>query len=58
MVFDKLVIWSWSGELSLKEVCGVTLNRREWFGNVFVLVCYFNGKWLKNLHVFCVSLLY
>jgi hypothetical protein len=29
MAFDKFVIWSWSGELFLGEVCGVTLERRE-----------------------------
>jgi hypothetical protein len=29
MAFDKLVIWSWSGELSLREVCGVTLEKKE-----------------------------
>jgi hypothetical protein len=26
--------------------------------NVFLLVCYFNGKWLKHFYVFCVSLFY
>jgi hypothetical protein len=25
MAFDKLVIWTWNGELSFKEMCGVTL---------------------------------
>jgi hypothetical protein len=29
MAFYKFVIWNWSGELCLKDVCGVTLERRE-----------------------------
>ncbi len=27
-------------------------------GNIFILVCNLNGKWLKNPHVFCVNLFY
>jgi hypothetical protein len=41
MAFDKLIIWSGSGELFLKAMCGVTLERKEWFRNVFVFVCEF-----------------
>jgi hypothetical protein len=29
MIFDIFIVWSWSGELFLGEVCGVTLERRE-----------------------------
>jgi hypothetical protein len=29
MAFDKFVVWSWSGKLFLRKVCGVTLKRRE-----------------------------
>jgi len=29
MIFDKFIVWNWSGELFLGEVCGVTLKRRE-----------------------------
>jgi hypothetical protein len=29
MAFDKFVIWNWGGEFYLREVCGVTLERRE-----------------------------
>jgi hypothetical protein len=45
-------------ENSLGKVCGVTLKRKEYFGIVFILVGYLNGKWFKNLHVFYVSLFY
>jgi hypothetical protein len=55
MAFNKLVIWSWNKELFWRSVW---CNTREdgIVGNVFVLVCYFNGKILKNFHVFCVNL--
>jgi hypothetical protein len=46
----KFIVWSWNGKPSWK-MCGVTLERRELFGNVSVLVYYLNGKWLKNLDV-------
>jgi len=57
MAFDKLVVWSWNRKLFWKSVW---CNTREEgvVGNIFVLVCYLNGKWLKNLHVFCVNLFY
>jgi hypothetical protein len=29
MAFDKVGVWSWSGNLSLGKVCGVTLERKE-----------------------------
>ncbi len=56
MAFNKLVIWSWNRELFWKNVwCS---NRKLGVvGNIFEIV-FLNGKWLKNLHVFCVNLLY
>ncbi len=33
-------------------------TREKVLGNVFVLVCDFNGKWLRNFYVFCVHLGY
>jgi hypothetical protein len=41
--------------LLCKGVMCVTLERGEELGIVLYL-CYFNGKWLKDLNVFCVSL--
>jgi hypothetical protein len=29
MAFDKVGVWSWSGNLFLGKVCGVTLERKE-----------------------------
>jgi hypothetical protein len=29
VTFNKFIIWSWNGKLSLGEMCGVTLKRRE-----------------------------
>ncbi len=57
MAFNKLVVWSWNRELFWKSVW---CNTREEGvnGNIFVIVCYLNGKWLKNLNVFHVSLFY
>ncbi len=55
MTFDKFVVWS--GELSLGEVCGSTLEKKEQFENVFVLVCYLNGKWLQKLQMLCEFIL-
>jgi hypothetical protein len=57
MAFDKLVVWSWIKELSWKIVWCNTIEEGI-VGNVFILVCYFNGKKLKNFHVFCVNLFY
>jgi len=57
MAFAKLVVWSWNRKLFWKSAwCNI--REEGVVGNIFVLVCYLNGKWLKNLHVFCVSLFY
>jgi hypothetical protein len=58
MAFDKLVVGSWNIKLSWRSVWCNIRGEALVVGNVFVLVCYLNGKWLKNLHVFYVSLLY
>jgi hypothetical protein len=57
MVFNKFVVWNWSIEFSWRS--GWCSTKKEGLvGNVFVLVCYLIGKWLKNLFVVCVSLFY
>jgi hypothetical protein len=58
MAFDKLVVGSWNRELFWISVWCNIREEGVIVGNVFVLVCYLKGKWLKNLHLFCVSLLY
>jgi hypothetical protein len=45
-------------ESSLLQICGLIVKMKEYFGNVFIIVCYFNSKWLKNLHLLCVNLFY
>jgi len=45
-------------ESSFLQRCGVIVKMKEYFENVFLLVCYFNGKWLKNLRVLCANLFY
>jgi len=55
MVFDEFGVRVVS---FLLQMCGVIVKMREYFGNVFVFVCYFNEKWLKNLHVFCANFFY
>jgi len=57
MAFNKFVVGSWNGEFSWRSVWCNT-KKEGVVRNVFVFVCYFNGKWLKNLHVFCVRLFY
>ncbi len=47
MIFDKFIDWSWNGELFVGEVCDVTLERREQFGNVFVL-CVISMKMVEE----------
>ncbi len=55
MVFDKFVVWS--REFSWRSGwCNI--KKEGLVENIFVLVCYFIGKWLKNLYVFRVSLFY
>jgi hypothetical protein len=58
MAFDKLVVGSWNRELFWISVWCNIREEGVIVRNVFVLVCYLKGKWLKNLHLFCVSLLY
>jgi hypothetical protein len=55
MAFDEFGI---KVEIFFLQVRGVIVKRKMKFGNVFVLVCYFNGNLLKNLRVLCVSLFY
>jgi hypothetical protein len=52
MTFDKLVIWIWNREFFWRNVW-CTIKEEGVIGNVFLCTCYLNGKWLKNLYVFC-----
>jgi hypothetical protein len=42
----------------LGKVSDVRFKEERIVGNVFVLVCDYNGKWLRNFYVFCVHLFY
>jgi hypothetical protein len=56
-VFDNFVVGSWDRKFFWKSVWCNT-KKKGIVENVFLLVCYFNGKWLKHFHVFCLSLSY
>ncbi len=57
MAFDKFIVWNWNRELFWKSV-SCNIRDEGVVRNLFVLVCDFYKKWLKNRHVFCVSLFY
>jgi hypothetical protein len=54
-VFDNFVVGD--REFFWKSVrCNI--KKEGIIGNVFLILCYFNGKWLKHFYVFYVSLSY
>jgi hypothetical protein len=55
MAFDNFGV---KVESALLQICGLIVKMKEYFENVFIIVCYFNGKWLKNFHVLCANLFY
>jgi hypothetical protein len=54
ITFDKFVVWSWNEDLSFGERCDVTLEMREWLGNVFCIHVLSQWKLVKKpLCVLC-----
>jgi hypothetical protein len=55
--FDVVVVFFLGGDEACfwRGVVCVTLKKGKELGIVLYL-CYFNGKWVKDLNVFCMSL--
>ncbi len=54
--FNVVVILFWGDEACFwKSVVCVTLKKGKEFG-IILYLCHFNGKWVKDLNVFCMNL--